>query len=87
MLDLHTVVGGMQPEEACIEASGRQEHFDLSQQEQAVSGNEDLHTAGSTSTAEPCGIISVGYDTDVSYGYPGGSGLQSISVPPPPPAG
>lgn len=36
---------------------------------------------------EPCGIISIGYDTDVSYGYPGGSGLQSISVPPPPPAG
>ncbi len=36
---------------------------------------------------EPCGIISVGYDTDVSYGYPGGSGLAIISTPPPPPAG
>ena len=36
---------------------------------------------------EPCGIISVGYDTDVSYGYPGGSGLKIISEPPPPPAG
>lgn len=36
---------------------------------------------------EPCGIISVGYDTDVSYGYPGGSGLRIISEPPPPPAG
>lgn len=36
---------------------------------------------------EPCGIISVGYDTDVSYGYPGGSGLKTISEPPPPPQG
>jgi len=36
---------------------------------------------------EPCGIISVGYDDDVSYGYPGGSGLKIISEPPPPPAG
>ena len=36
---------------------------------------------------EPCGIVSVGYDTDVSYGYPGGSGLEIISEPPPPPAG
>jgi hypothetical protein len=36
---------------------------------------------------EPCGIISVGYDTDVSYGYPGGSGLKIISEPPPPPQG
>jgi hypothetical protein len=36
---------------------------------------------------EPCGIISVGYDADVSYGYPGGSGLKIISEPPPPPAG
>jgi hypothetical protein len=36
---------------------------------------------------EPCGIVSVGYDTDVSYGYPGGSGLAIISEPPPPPAG
>ncbi|MCH9686203.1 MAG: IgGFc-binding protein [Deltaproteobacteria bacterium] len=36
---------------------------------------------------EPCGIVSVGYDADVSYGYPGGSGLMVISTPPPPPAG
>lgn len=36
---------------------------------------------------EPCGIVSVGYSTDVSYGYPGGSGLEIISTPPPPPAG
>jgi hypothetical protein len=28
-----------------------------------------------------------GVDTDVSYGYPGGSGLEIISEPPPPPAG
>ena len=41
---------------------------------------------GISSTA-PCGIISVGYDQDVSYGYPGGSGLQIISEPPPPPVG
>ena len=33
------------------------------------------------------GIISVGYSTDVSYGYPGGSGVAVISEPPPPPAG
>lgn len=36
---------------------------------------------------EPCGIVSVGYSTDVSYGYPGGSGVHTISEPPPPPAG
>lgn len=36
---------------------------------------------------EPCGIVSVGYDQDVSYGYPGGSGLEILSEPPPPPAG
>lgn len=36
---------------------------------------------------EPCGIISVGYDEAVSYGYPGGSGLKVISTPPPPPVG
>ncbi len=36
---------------------------------------------------EPCGIVSVGYSQDVSYGYPGGSGLEIISEPPPPPAG
>jgi hypothetical protein len=41
----------------------------------------------SIDSEEPCGIISVGYDTDVSYGYPGGSGLKIISEPPPPPVG
>ena len=41
----------------------------------------------SIDSEEPCGIISVGYDTDVSYGYPGGSGLEIISEPPPPPVG
>lgn len=41
----------------------------------------------SIESEEPSGIISVGYDADVSYGYPGGSGLRIISEPPPPPAG
>ena len=41
----------------------------------------------SISSDLPCGIISVGYDQDVSYGYPGGSGLEVISEPPPPPVG
>lgn len=42
------------------------------------------HAIGSE---EPCGIVSVGYSVDVSYGYPGGSGVKVISEPPPPPAG
>lgn len=41
----------------------------------------------SIESTEPCGIISVGYDEAVSYGYPGGSGLKVISEPPPPPVG
>ncbi|MCA9707003.1 MAG: IgGFc-binding protein [Myxococcales bacterium] len=41
----------------------------------------------SIESEEPCGIISVRYDPDVSYGYPGGSGLKIISEPPPPPQG
>lgn len=39
------------------------------------------------SADENIGIVSIGYDQDVSYGYPGGSGLAIISTPPPPPAG
>ena len=35
----------------------------------------------------PFGIVSLGYDEDVSYGYPGGAGLEGISVPPPVPVG
>ena len=35
---------------------------------------------------EPVGIVSIGYDVDVSYGFPGGSGLEIISTPPPSPA-
>jgi hypothetical protein len=42
------------------------------------------HAIGSD---EPAGIVSVGYSVDVSYGYPGGSGVHTISEPPPPPAG
>jgi hypothetical protein len=34
---------------------------------------------------QPFGIVSTGYARDVSYGYPGGSGVAAISVPPPPP--
>jgi len=37
--------------------------------------------------ADAFGIVSVGYSQDVSYGYPGGSGVASISQPPPPPQG
>jgi hypothetical protein len=33
----------------------------------------------------PFGIIAIGYDEDVSYGYPGGSGFEGLSEPPPPP--
>jgi hypothetical protein len=38
-------------------------------------------------SGDPFGIVSVGYSQDVSYGYPGGSGVASISEPPPPPQG
>ncbi len=48
----------------------------------------EVDTGSHTITSdEPSGIVSVGYSTDVSYGYPGGSGVKSISEPPPPPAG
>lgn len=48
----------------------------------------EVDTGAHTITSdEPSGIVSVGYSTDVSYGYPGGSGVKSISEPPPPPAG
>ena len=33
----------------------------------------------------PFGIIASGHDSDVSFGYAGGSGIGVISVPPPPP--
>ncbi len=39
------------------------------------------------SADEPVGIYSYGYAQDVSYAYPGGSGVAVISEPPPPPAG
>ena len=35
----------------------------------------------------PVGIVVVGYDVEVSYGYAGGSGLEIIAPPPPPPEG
>lgn len=35
--------------------------------------------------SEPFGITVVGYAQDVSYGYVGGSGVEIISTPPPPP--
>jgi IgGFc binding protein len=48
----------------------------------------EVPTGSHTITSdEPSGIVSVGYSTDVSYGYPGGSGVKGISEPPPPPAG
>ncbi|MEM6295911.1 MAG: IgGFc-binding protein [Myxococcota bacterium] len=55
-------------------------------------GYEYVHLAVETGSHrvvsdQPCGIVSVGYDQDVSYGYPGGSGLEVISTPPPPPVG
>lgn len=48
----------------------------------------EVATGSHTITSdEPAGIVSVGYSVDVSYGYPGGSGVKTISDPPPPPAG
>lgn len=38
-------------------------------------------------SSEVFGIAIVGYAQDVSYGYVGGSGVEVISTPPPPPAG
>ena len=37
--------------------------------------------------AEPIGISVFGYATDVSYAYPGGSGVKYFQPPPPPPQG
>jgi hypothetical protein len=34
---------------------------------------------------EPVGISVFGYATDVSYAYPGGSGVKYFQPPPPPP--
>jgi hypothetical protein len=36
---------------------------------------------------EPVGIAVFGYATDVSYAYPGGSGIKYFQPPPPPPQG
>jgi hypothetical protein len=44
-------------------------------------GSHSLRSTDGT----PIGIVGVGYDQDVSYGYPGGSGFDAISEPPPPP--
>lgn len=47
-----------------------------------------VETGSHTITSDdPSGIISAGYSVDVSYGYPGGSGVKVISEPPPPPQG
>jgi hypothetical protein len=37
--------------------------------------------------AEPFAVIVSGHSQDVSYGYAGGSGVEVINTPPPPPAG
>ena len=34
----------------------------------------------------PFGIVATGYDEEVSYDCPGGSGFEGLSEPPPPPA-
>ncbi len=36
---------------------------------------------------EPIGIAVFGYGKDVSYAYPGGSGIRKLYTPPPPPEG
>jgi hypothetical protein len=36
---------------------------------------------------DPIGIAVFGYGTDVSYAYPGGSGIRKLYTPPPPPEG
>lgn len=50
-------------------------HFLLSTGQHRVDGGED----------GTLGIVSVGYSQAVSYGFPGGSGVEYISIPPPPP--
>ncbi|MGH1341250.1 MAG: hypothetical protein ACRBN8_06850 [Nannocystales bacterium] len=55
-------------------------------------GYESVHLGVETgshsiSSDQPCGIVSVGYDQDVSYANPGRSGLEVTSEPPPPPVG
>ena len=50
-------------------------HFLLSTGQHRVEGGED----------GTLGIVSVGYSPAVSYGFPGGSGVEYISIPPPPP--
>ena len=50
-------------------------HFLLPTGQHRVDGGED----------GTLGIVSVGYSQAVSYGFPGGSGVEYISIPPPPP--
>lgn len=45
--------------------------------------SDGAHTVESPDA--PVGITVVGYALWVSYGYPGGSGVEVISIPPPPP--
>lgn len=52
-------------------------YFPLEPGQHRVSGGEDGTLA----------IVSVGYSSAVSYGFPGGAGIKIVSVPPPPPAG
>jgi hypothetical protein len=49
-----------------------------------VPANEGPHVLTSDT---PVGIVVVGYDVEVSYGYAGGSGFEIIAPPPPPPEG
>lgn len=50
-------------------------HFLLGTGQHIVDGGED----------GTLGIVSVGYSQAVSYGFPGGAGVEYISAPPPPP--
>ncbi len=52
-------------------------HFPVQPGQHRVTGDVDGTLA----------IVSVGYSSAVSYGFPGGAGIDVISEPPPPPAG